>query len=261
MPHYFWVEAMNTCVYIMKRTPNVAMHRVTLEEKYSGKKPDLSHLKVFGCIAYVHIPDELRTKLDPKAEKCIFVGYSLEQKGYRCYNPSTCELRVSRDVVFDEMASWYSDEKMSIGADVKETVDASIGKQESQALSGPKESSSSVSMDRPWSGRLRTQVTPQSVSQVSRKGKEKVGEPPCMTSVSSGSSHIDVDSDGLEQSLDEEFGIPSVRTPGARRAKQVVKTPGSDPRPRRSSRVGFPLDRLTYAGYVTHQYAYMTKVV
>ena len=59
------------------------------------------------------------------------MGYSLKQKGYRCYNLSTCELRVSKDVIFDEIASWYNDEKMSIGVDVKETVDASIGKQES----------------------------------------------------------------------------------------------------------------------------------
>ena len=51
-------------------------------------------------------------------------------------------------------------------------------------------------------------------AQVSHKGKEKVGEAPCMMSVSSGSSHVDVDSDGSEQSLDEEFGIPAVRTPG-----------------------------------------------
>ncbi|MCO5555991.1 hypothetical protein L7F22_045329 [Adiantum nelumboides] len=109
----------------MNRTPTVVVHGVTLpEEKYSGKKPDLSHLKVFGCIAYVHIPDELCTKLDPKPEKCIFVGYSNEQKGYRCYNPSTRELRVSRDVVFDEMVGWYSDVKENIGADVKEHVDA-----------------------------------------------------------------------------------------------------------------------------------------
>ena len=68
---------------------------------------------MFGCIACVHVPDELRTKLDPKAEKCIFIGYSLEQKGYRCYNPVTRKLCVSRDVVFDEMSSWYGAEKTS----------------------------------------------------------------------------------------------------------------------------------------------------
>jgi hypothetical protein len=105
MPHHYWAEAVATVVYIMNRTPITAVHGMTPKEKYSGRKLDLSHLKVFGCIAYVHVPDELQTKLDPKVEKCVFIGYSLEQKGYRCYNPITREMRVSRDVVFDEMNS------------------------------------------------------------------------------------------------------------------------------------------------------------
>ena len=62
------------------------------KERFCGRKPDLAHLKVFGCIAYVHVLDELRTKLDPKEEKCVFIGYSLEQKGYKCYNPLTRQL-------------------------------------------------------------------------------------------------------------------------------------------------------------------------
>jgi len=65
---------------------------MTLEKKFTGKKPDVSHLRVFGYIAYVHVPDEKRSKLDPKAKKCIFIGYSLEQKGYRCFNPSIRKL-------------------------------------------------------------------------------------------------------------------------------------------------------------------------
>jgi hypothetical protein len=51
---------------------------MTPEEKFTSKKPNVSHFKVFGCIAYVHVPDEKRSKLDPKADKCIFIGYSLE---------------------------------------------------------------------------------------------------------------------------------------------------------------------------------------
>ena len=55
----------------------------------------------------MHVPKEKWRKLDAKAEKCILVGYSDEQKGYKCYNPRTKQARVSRDVVFDESASWY----------------------------------------------------------------------------------------------------------------------------------------------------------
>jgi len=105
--NYFWAEAVVTAVYIMNRTPTTIVHSMTLEEKFIGKKPYVSHLKMFGCIAYVHVPDEKRSKLDPKAEKCIFIGYSLEQKGYSSFNPSTWKLQVSRDVVFDEMVNWY----------------------------------------------------------------------------------------------------------------------------------------------------------
>ena len=74
MPKHFWAEAMHTTIYDMNKTPTPSIHDMTLEERYTGVKSDVSDLKVFGCIAYVHIPDELRTKLDPKAEKCIFIG-------------------------------------------------------------------------------------------------------------------------------------------------------------------------------------------
>ena len=70
-------------------------------------------MKVFGFISFVHIPDEKRQKLDPKSEKCILVGYSLEQKGYKCFNPSTSKVHVSRDVVFEESRSWYEPDSSS----------------------------------------------------------------------------------------------------------------------------------------------------
>ena len=74
-------------------------------QTFYGKKPDLSHVRIFGSIAYAHIPDEKWQKLDPKSEKCILVGYELEQKGYKCFNPSIKMVRVSTDVVFDESES------------------------------------------------------------------------------------------------------------------------------------------------------------
>ena len=84
MLHVYWAKVVFTTVYIMNRTSTIAIHDVTPKERFTGIKPDLSHLKVFGCIAYVHIPDKLSTKLDPKDEKCVCIGYSLEQKRYKC---------------------------------------------------------------------------------------------------------------------------------------------------------------------------------
>ena len=80
---------------------------MSAHELYFGRKPNLRHLRVFGSIAYVHVLKEKLSKLRTKAEKCIFVDYSDEQKGYKCYNPRTKHARVSRDVVFDECASLY----------------------------------------------------------------------------------------------------------------------------------------------------------
>ncbi|MCO5586062.1 hypothetical protein L7F22_040001 [Adiantum nelumboides] len=93
MPSCYWAKAASTAFYTMNKTPTIAVHDMTPDEKFTRKKPGVSHCKVFGCIAYVHVPDELRTKLDPKAEKCVLIGYSIEQKGYKCYNSVTHQVR------------------------------------------------------------------------------------------------------------------------------------------------------------------------
>ncbi len=72
----------------MNRTTTMVVHGMISEKKFTCKKPYVSHLKVYSCITYEHVPNEKRSKLDPKVEMCIFIGYSLEQKGYRCFNPS-----------------------------------------------------------------------------------------------------------------------------------------------------------------------------
>jgi len=108
LPNYLWVEAVAIVVYIMNQTPIIVVHGMTPEEKFTSKKPDVSHLRVFGCIAYMHVLDANRSKLYPKFDKCIFIGYSLKQKGYGCFNPCIQKLQVSKDVVFDEMVNWYS---------------------------------------------------------------------------------------------------------------------------------------------------------
>ncbi len=62
----------------------------------------MAELRIFGCDAYVHTPKELRSKLEPKASKCIFLGYAPGSKAYRLYDPQKRRLIKSRDVLFDE---------------------------------------------------------------------------------------------------------------------------------------------------------------
>lgn len=63
---------------------------------------------MFGCTVYVHVPKVLRSKLDPCAKRCVFVGYSEFQKGYRCYDPQTRKLHVTLDTSFRELEPYYS---------------------------------------------------------------------------------------------------------------------------------------------------------
>lgn len=93
MDKRFWAEAVNTAIYIKNRTPSKAVRGTTPEESWSGKKVNLSNLRIFGCIAYAMVPKESRKKLDAKSRRYIFVGYCTESKGYRLVdpnNPSKC---------------------------------------------------------------------------------------------------------------------------------------------------------------------------
>jgi hypothetical protein len=74
----------------------------TAFELWYGKKPDLSHCRIFGCRTYVHIPRADRKKLDAKSIPCIFIGYPIGTKGYRFYDPVSQKVIISRDAIFDE---------------------------------------------------------------------------------------------------------------------------------------------------------------
>ncbi|CAJ2639943.1 unnamed protein product [Trifolium pratense] len=106
IPKEFWAEAVATAVYILNRCPRKSVREKTPEEAWSGRRPSIRHLRVFGCIAYAHVPDQLRKKLDDKGERCIFFGYSPNSKAYKLYNPETKKVIISRDVTFDEGGMW-----------------------------------------------------------------------------------------------------------------------------------------------------------
>ncbi|KAG8484776.1 hypothetical protein CXB51_021144 [Gossypium anomalum] len=89
LPNSFWAEDVDSSVYLLNRLPTHAVKDKTPFEAWYGLKPSVSHLKVFGCVCYVIVPAERRTKLEKRSVPCIFVGYSSDKKGYRIYDPST----------------------------------------------------------------------------------------------------------------------------------------------------------------------------
>ncbi|KAM1072945.1 hypothetical protein ACFX2B_017883 [Malus domestica] len=110
MPKTFWPEAANWTVHVLNRSPTLAVKNKTPEEAWSGTIPSVSYFRVFGCISYVHIPDNKRTKLDDKSMKCVLLGVSKGSKAYRLFEPVSQKIIISRDVRFDENSSWVWDE-------------------------------------------------------------------------------------------------------------------------------------------------------
>jgi hypothetical protein len=80
-------EAVGIACYMLNRSPSSALDDKTPHGVWTGKKPSLTHLKVFDCQAYVHIPKENKSKLDKKVQNFIFIGYKDGLKGYKFWNP------------------------------------------------------------------------------------------------------------------------------------------------------------------------------
>ncbi|CAA0810671.1 Uncharacterized mitochondrial protein AtMg00710, partial [Striga hermonthica] len=102
LPKQFWAEAVNVTTYLINRSPSVPLDHKLPEEVWSRKEVKLSHLRVFGCVAYVHISDQGKNKLDPKSKKCTFLGYGEDEFGYRLWDDENKKMIRSRDVIFNE---------------------------------------------------------------------------------------------------------------------------------------------------------------
>jgi hypothetical protein len=105
LPMQLWAKALRKTMYVHNRLSHNALGFMTPKEMFSGKNPKVSHLKIFGCPIFVHVPKEKRTKLDPSGKKGIFVGYCEVSKAFRIYIPGYHHIEISRDVTFDENAT------------------------------------------------------------------------------------------------------------------------------------------------------------
>ena len=101
LPTQFWVEAFQTAIYLINRLPSQSSS-VSPWELLFKATPRYHTLKAFGYACYPWLQPYATHKLDAKSKLCVFLGYSLNHSGYRCLDPVTHRVYVSRHVTFDE---------------------------------------------------------------------------------------------------------------------------------------------------------------
>ncbi|WJZ97399.1 hypothetical protein VitviT2T_016005 [Vitis vinifera] len=114
IPISYWGETITFAAYLINRVPSSSMDFQTLLQALTNAvvAPTVTNLppRVFGCVALLHLHKHQRTKLTSCALQCVFVGYALHKKGYRCYHPPTRRMFITMDVVFHEDSMYFSSE-------------------------------------------------------------------------------------------------------------------------------------------------------
>lgn len=101
-----WAEAVATTIYLLNLPPIKFFWKHTPFEAWNGFTPSVSHVKNFGSVCYVLVNLKVRQKLDHKSHKCTVIGYSLQSKAYRLFDPTSKKNLIRRDVLFDENSNW-----------------------------------------------------------------------------------------------------------------------------------------------------------
>lgn len=115
----FWAEASSTVSYMINRTPSIPLELKVPEEVWSGRAPDYSHMRRFGCLVHYHVD---QGKLKPRAKKGVFMGYPQGVKGYRIWSLEDKKIVINRNVLFHENVVFKDIEKEKVKS-VKTTKD------------------------------------------------------------------------------------------------------------------------------------------
>ena len=112
LPNHLWGEAIRHCTYLINRVVTRSLEGTTPYEDLKSRKPNLSHVKVFGCVCYARIERAGRKNLDDRSRTLVHLGIEPGSKAYRLFDPLSKCIVVSRDVVFEEEKSlnWTKDD-------------------------------------------------------------------------------------------------------------------------------------------------------
>jgi hypothetical protein len=115
MSAVFWREAVVTAVYILNRSSTKALNGRTSYEAWHGRKPAVSHLRLFSCLTFGKELDHIG-KLDDRSTPGVFIGYAEGSKAYCILDLGTQRVRMTHDVVFDEGRGWTRDKAVDDGS-------------------------------------------------------------------------------------------------------------------------------------------------
>jgi hypothetical protein len=108
LPAHFWAEGLHTSTYLLNRLPSTVCPAPTPHQALFGTPPRYDHFRVFGCACYPNTAATAPHKLAPRSTLCVFLEYSPDHKGYRCFDLSSRRVLISRHVVFDETVFPFS---------------------------------------------------------------------------------------------------------------------------------------------------------
>ena len=113
VPKTYWGEAVLTATFLINRMPSQVSYFKFPIDVLSKSFPNFEGIgtlspKIFGCVSFIHIPKQSRDKLEPRALRCVFLGYSSNQKGYKCYHPPTKRSYITMDVPFFESQPYFT---------------------------------------------------------------------------------------------------------------------------------------------------------
>ena len=122
MPLKFWDQAFLTATYLINILPSRVLENKTPVELLLKEKPQYTSLRVFGCACWPNLRPYNTRKLAFRSTQCVFLGYSALHKGFKCLEPKTGRIYVSRDVVFDESVFPFSSLHPNAGARLRSEI-------------------------------------------------------------------------------------------------------------------------------------------
>lgn len=104
VPTSYWVDAFSSAVFIINRLPTKQLDNRSPYELLYSRIPQYGNFKTYGCLVYPYLRDYSGHKLAPRSFPCVFIGYQTQYKGYKCLDPVTSRVYITRHARFNEVA-------------------------------------------------------------------------------------------------------------------------------------------------------------